>query len=348
VSFLLDHEIEALKINRIILHVVGREHFQPQSEITNSDGIGFFLDRIKEIANSSVHVFQENSSTKAMLERIARSDVTFEAGAQELSRIFAKDHVGGSKTGAFFVIELTTAEEGVLIYSMMKYDYREAIELTEKDGHAALRQIVQAFIKERRAIQKSCIVRVRAGVAELSVSAFDKMGEAPDLTDYFSGFLDVTRNRDSKELSQRLNEAVRKTLEDAKEHLPNKDVPAAFAAAKDALRQRDIIDNDAVREAVFVASGRPEQDVRDKIDKTLNRNLKERKIDGVEFRADKQVLGRAPRRRIRTAEGISLEYPGELENNAVTRQANQSGGWTITIQTAKPLEKDETVADSSR
>lgn len=344
-SFLTDDEVGSLRIDRMIVHVVGREAFEPQPEMEGIDHLDFFLARIQDAAISGVHRFEPNSVVKASIEAIAKGEVTFEAGAQELSRKFSKDHVGSSRDGAFFVFELSAGTEGEKIYSLVKYDYRQAIELYAQEGKNALRQIVQAFVKEKKAIQKSCLVRCVDGVAQSDVSAFDRMGDAPDLTDYFQKFLDVVRERDTKELSERLREVLRRTLQQCKAHLPNEDVAAALAATKDHLRGRDTVDDEAIREAIFVAANRPDEDVRANLDKALDRQLKDRKLAGITFKPDPQVFRRAPRRKLRTAEEVVLTYPGEQEDRAVKRVRSPDGGWTITIQTTEDLVEDATIAD---
>ena len=247
-SFFTDAELGALSIKRTILHVVSaKDKFQPQRELTGGEHLEFFLDRIIGSAISSVHRFEENSGIKAIIARMAKDEVSFEKGAQELSRQFSKDHVRSANNGAFFVFELSGGDPNVRLYSLIKYDYRPVIELYADKGRNALRQIVQAFIKEKRAIQKSCLVRAIGGEVDAEVSTFDRMGDAPDLTDYFAAYLDVVRDRDDAELSTRLNEVIRKTLQTCRDLLPNADVPKAVAATKDSLRGRDTVDEDAIR-----------------------------------------------------------------------------------------------------
>lgn len=348
-SFLSDAELASLRIKKMILHVVGgKEAFQPQPAMEGVEHIDFFLARIQDAAVSGVHRFEEKSGVKELLQQIAADTSTFEAGAQELSRRFSNDHVGSSRNGAFFVFELGTDDENVTLFSLIKYDYAEAIELFSDKGRNALRQIVQAFVRQKRAIQKSCLVRVRNGVVEDGVSAIDRMGESPDLTDYFQKFLEVVRDRDTKELSDRLSEVLRSTLQKCKAYLPNQDVPAALSATKDFLRGRENVDDEGIREALFVAAGRPAEDARVEIDKVLTKQLKDKKLAGVSFRPDPATLRRAPRRKIQTAEGVLLVYPGEQENRAVTREKGESGGWTITIKTTEGLVVDGTLAERSR
>lgn len=348
-SFLTDAELASLRIKKMILHVVGgKEVFQPQPAMEGVEHIDFFLARIQDAAVSGVHRFEEKSGTKELLQQIAAGTANFEEGAQELSRRFSKDHVGSSRNGAFFVFELETDDPNVTLFSLIKYDYAEAIELFSDKGRNALRQIVQAFVRQKRAIQKACLVRVRDGVVEGGVSAIDRMGESPDLTDYFQKFLEVVRDRDTKELSDRLSEVLRSTLQKCKAHLPNQDVPAALSATKDYLRGRENVDDEGIREALFVAAGRPAEDPRVEIDKVLTKQLKDKKLAGISFRPDPATLRRAARRRIQTAEGVLLVYPGEQENRAVTREKGESGGWTITIRTTEGLVEDGTVAERAR
>ncbi|WP_342740050.1 nucleoid-associated protein [Bradyrhizobium sp. B117] len=348
-SFLTDNEIASLRIRQMIVHVVGgKEEFEPQPVMDGVEHIDFFLARIQDAAASGVHRFESKSTTKALLQQIGSQKISFEEGAQELSRRFSNDHVGSSRDGAFFVFELETDDPRVLFYSLIKYDYRQAIELYAHKGRNALRQIVHAFVREKRAIQKSCLVRVKNGVVESGVSAIDRMGDAPDLTDYFQKFLEVVRDRDAKELSERLNEVIRGTLQKCKMQLPDQDVPSAVSTTKDFLRGRENVDDESIREALFVAAGRPNEDVRAEIEKVLSRQLKDKKLAGVTFKPDPESLRRAPRRKVQTKEGVLLIYPGEQENRAVSRQPNGSGGWTITIRTSEHLVEDGTLPEKSR
>ncbi|MCO6415684.1 nucleoid-associated protein [Siccirubricoccus sp. KC 17139] len=346
-GFLTEEESSCLRINHVILHVVGgKAEFEPQPELCDHVHADFFLGRIRDSAIDSVHRFRDNSETKEKLERIAKGEISFEAGAQDLSRAFSRGHVGSSKDGAFFVFELGATCPNTHLFCMIKYDYRQAIELYDNGGQNALREIVQAFIKEPRAIQKICLVRVIDGVADANVSARDRMGNAPDLTEYFEKFLDVKRERDNSELTRNMSEAVRASLQDCREFLPDGSVATALSAVKETLRTRETVDDEAVREAVLVAAGRPtDENVRAALEKSVNRHLKNKRIFGVVFRPDAQVLGRAPRRFIRTAENVEVTYPGDQEGHAVKRVENSDGSVTISIRTAQKLIEDGVLAE---
>lgn len=342
-SFFTDEERDTLRVTRMILHVVGKKDApfvrEPEIPVQQEE---FFRSRVLGAAASGIHSFTEHSQVRPILEQMARGEVTFEAGGQELSRLFWRDHVKTSTSGAFFVLELGEAASGATFYALIKYDYREAVELSQVEGRSVLREIIQAFVKDRRAIQKFCLIRVRGGTAEALVSASDRMEEAPDLTDYFERYLGVLRSRTTQELSSRLNEGMRAAAEELRDILPDGDVGLAMENAKQTLLPRQTITNDDVVDAFLDAAGRPaDETVRSRIDKTVRRKLRARNLEEVEFRPDRRTLQTKPRRVVRTAEEVKLEYPEDELGQSVTR-AVVDGETIFTITTAKRLVEDKT------
>ena len=347
VSFITGQEDAALAIERMILHVVGSTAFSAQPEMAIEQEV-FFLERIRNAAIDGVHNFNATSPTKQTLEEMAVGLQTFERGGQTLAASFTRLHVEASTDGAFFVFQLGTHDPKTKLFSLIKYDYRLALELVNRDGAQHLREVVQAFVKEPRAIQKSCLIRVVNDVADDLVSAFDRMGKTPDLTDYFARFLDVRRERSDGELSSALNEALRATLSDVKAHLPNGDAVAALEIGKDSLRGRAVVDDSAIKEAVFVAAGMPEDpNIRATLDHAIDKHLARRRLNGVTFQPDRTILARRPKRRIKTAEGVTVVYPGEEEGHSVHLRP-EDGGTVITIRTRARLVENETLPETAR
>lgn len=341
-SYFFDGESDALQIQKMILHVVGAGDFEPQAEMQDVEQESFFLARIREIDASGLFSFDDDSQTKRTVGEIAQGTISFEEGAQRLARDFASRHSGASSDGALFMFELSSNSPNNTLYSIFKYDYREVLERTDEDGQSHLRRIVEAFVADKRALQKSCLVRVQDGVVSEEVAAQDRMGRAPDLTDYFAAFLNVRRARNDVELNRSLTDALREVFTDRRSDLPNRDASAALRVAKEALGQRQKIDNAAVLEAVLVAAGNPaEPDLVSAFESTVSRKLRKSKLTGVEFAPDQQVLKRAARKRIQTVEGVTLEYPSDLEGVRVRSVSGPNGSRTITIDTARV--EDETI-----
>ncbi|WP_426035879.1 hypothetical protein [Brevundimonas sp. DC300-4] len=191
-------------------------------------------------------------------------------------------------------------------------------------------------------------MRVTAGVVDDEIAAQDRMGRAPDLTDYFAGFLDVRRTRTDGELNRKLSEALREVFVERRADLPGQDASAALRTAKNALSQRQRIDNAAVQEAVLVAAGDPQDDdLRRAFESTTTRKLRTAKLTGVEFEPDATMLRRPARKRIQTVEGVTIEYPTDLEGVRVRQQPNSAGGRTIVIETAR-VEDEGPVRDRTR
>ena len=333
----------------MVLHVIGHEKpVTLQPLIEGVEHLDFFLSRIVDVAGSSVHTFAESSQTKAQIEAVARLNLTFEEGAHELARRFSLAHGGSASDGAFFVIDLL-CDEGSQFFCLIKYDYRPVVELAHQNERAVLRQIVQAFVRDRRAIQKCCIVRVVDGRATDEVSAVDRMGTSPDLTGYFATYLDVTRHRDEKELSDRLTEVLRRAINDARTLTDVADPGASFVAAKQSLKGRQIVDEEAVIEAVCVAVGNPsDESVRASLQKKTLSALRASNLDGVAFRPHDGFFNRKPRRKVKTAENVTIDYPGELENIRVFKDPQPDGGWKYTILTESDPVKDEIIRDTAR
>lgn len=346
-AFFSDLEAESLVIENMILHVVGGGEFVPEPARTVEHS-EFFVARIQDIDVAPIYSFHPNSKTKDHIEKIANKTLSFESGTQELSREFSKLHGGSSRDGALFIFELSCNIENVKLYCLIKYDYREAIEQSAGEKGDVLRRIVHAFIADKRAIQKSALIRVVNGVAEASVATRDRMKPSPEIGDYFANFLDVSRTRSDRELNDKVVDVLRMTLSSAKNFLPNNDVPLAFRHAKSVLRDRQEISEDAISDAILAAAGNPEsEEVRGELLTITLRKIKSAKLDGLVFKPVADILGRPPMRKIRTTEGVTITYPDDVDGVTVTRTPNPKGGEKIIVDT-KQVTEDNVVRDPTR
>jgi hypothetical protein len=314
-GFFTDDELGSLKITNMILHVVGGGNFEP-APAREVEHEKFFLDRITNTDVSPVYSFADTSATKAEVQRIYKKETSFEDGAQTLAREFSRLHV----------------------YSLIKYDYREAIEQPEGNG-GLLRRIVHAFIADKKAIQKSAIIRVKDGVADSVISTTDRMKPAPAIGDYFAAFLDAARSLSDEELNKKVVEMLRELLADNKESLPNKDVALAFGIAKNILRDRQEINEDAISDAVITAAGNPEdENIQAKLRVATRRKIRGAKLDGLSFKPDPKVLKRPILRKVKTIEGVTILYPDQDGMVTVSRERKGNGGETITVETKQVTE----------
>jgi hypothetical protein len=337
-SFFTEKEEASVKIRRMSLHVVGGKTFDAMPE-RQPEHIEFFRTKILESATDAVFTFKTTSTTKVELEAIADGVETFERGAQSLARSFNTKHVGGSADGVLCMFELEVDTPGTIIYSFIKYDYKTALEQDGAKPEAALRRIVTALIDDKKAIQKTALVRVVDGVAEASVSARDRKRQAPDLADYFEAFLGVTRTISNEELSQTASTLLRRTLKACKDLLPDQDVPKAFRTAKGILGRRRKVDEDAIVEAVLAAAGDPSDDkIIHRLERETRRRVRESKLHHLEFKPDRTVLRQPAIRKLRTVEGVTIIFP-DIENNPNVNILDEGGGaQRIVIETKKIME----------
>jgi hypothetical protein len=346
-SFIEDAEIASLRIDKMSLHVVGNDGFE-SAGFNEVEHESFFVDRINETNISAVFEFNAESLTKQNIEKIARSEISFESGAVALAREFARMHGGSTRDGAFFVFELHTDNRSIRLYSLIKYDYRHAVARARQDEQGMLRLIVDAFIADRKAIQKSALIRVRSGSAEIHVSASDRARSQPDIGDYFAKYLDVTRALGNEELNERLIAVLTRTFKDCRSHLPAGGVPEALRRAKSILRDRQEISEDAIHDAVIAAAGNPgEEDVRSSLRNRASQRIRAEKLVGLAFPPDRHLLRKPPMRRVKTTEGVVLLYPDEDGGATVRRQSLEGGGEVITIRTDR-VEEDVIVSGKNR
>lgn len=344
-GFFTDGETADLRITNMILHVVGGEEFvaEPVRAVEHEE---FFIARIMDTDTDAIYSFRETSATKKQLERIATGVESFERGTQGLSASFSRGHVNSSRDGALFIFELSGDDDRVKLYSFIKYDYSEAIEQAAVEEGGLLRRIMHAFVADKKAIQKSSLVRVVDGVAETLVSARDRMKKAPEIVDYFSDFLDVTRSMSDADLNNKLVVLLRETLTANKADL-QVSVPRAFAEAKNNLAQRREINEEAIIDAVVFAAGNPtDEKVLSRLQNTTRRKIRSARIENLVFPSDSVILGRPPMRRIRTTEGITVLYPDDA-GMTVIREPRANGGEVITIDT-QAITEDKLVSDNTR
>ncbi len=346
-GFFTDAELSSLRIENMILHVVSDGDFEPQRSrvVEHQD---FFLDRIKDTDASAIFEFNPMSATKATLEKMAKSVGAFEEGAQSLSMEFAKFHGKSSKPGAFFVFELRSDQTNDRLFSLIKYDYQQVIEQSSGTEGELLRLILQAFVAQKKAVQKSAIIRVSDGVAGSVISATDRIMPGLDVADYFAKFLHVKRNRSDEELTRTVRIILRDTLTEIREHLPDGGVAQAFRRAQATLRDRGLINSSAISEAIMAAAdGIGNESLTSDVTNRLNRKLRSANLDGLEFPPDRSVLQKPPLRRLKTTEGVTILYPDNVDRSVIERQSLPSGGEVIKITTAKPTEED-VVREGSR
>ncbi len=334
-SFLTDAESASLRLARMSLHIVGGDdefEAQPELSVEHDD---FLLQILRDIGSDSVYRFLEISTTRTTIESISTRKVSFQKGAQALAADFCRLHGGSSRDGAFFVFELCVSENNVNIYALVKYDYSQALEIVHREGTTGLRRIVEAFVGNKSAIQKSALIRTRSGIAEPALSTRDRMGRpAPALTDFFRDYLQVTRDRSDEELTADVKDVVRSALGDNREFLPKGGMATCVSRANGVLRQAQELNEEVIRHAVWVGAGQPpDAEVKARFDNSVDRLIRKKKLTGLAFAPAPSVLPRTVKRTVTTQEGVKLEYNTALEGQAVVEEILPDGRTRFVVTT---------------
>lgn len=334
-GFLTDDEGATLRLARMSLHIVGGEDdFEPQPELPVEHD-DFLLQILKDIASDSVYRFAEISTTRSNIEAIATRALGFQEGAQALAADFCRLHRGAVRDGAFFVFELGVADPAVSLYALVKYDYSQALEIVHREGATGLRRIVEAFVGNKAAIQKSALVRTRGGVAEAALSTRDRMGRpAPVLTDFFLNYLQVTRDRNDQQLTSDVREVIKLALIDNREFLPKGGMATCVSRATTILRNAPEINEQVIRQAVWVGAGQPaDEDIKARFDNSVDRLVRKKKLSGLSFAPAAGALPQSVKRTVTTEEGVRLEYNTALEGRTVIEEKLGDGRTRFVVTT---------------
>lgn len=335
-SFFSDEEIDSLKITRMILHVVGTKNFEALPE-RGLEEEAFFIGKIVDMAAAPVFMFKAVSTTRNEIEGIATGATPFVIGAQGLAASFNRAHVVGSADGVLLMFELSVKDPSVKIYSLIKYDYKLALEQNDGAPGNKLRRIVNALVDEKKAIQKTALVRVVNGVADKKVSATDRTKHGVDLADYFTDFLSVTRDVSDTELSELTRKVLKGALQACIEYLPGKNVAKALKKAQANLGTRPLIDEDAIVEAVMLAH--PEDDkIAGRLEKETRTRVRKSKLHELSFKPDRKILRQPYMRKIVTTEGVTILFPDRAENPNVRVVELEGGKVQIIVDTDRVTE----------
>lgn len=345
-GFLTEEELSTLRINRMNFQVVGEPTFETRQAMRTVEHADFFLERVLDVDVGAVYEFQTRSHTRDAIQRIAQGTTGFSSGASALAEDFHGRHVGQAKAGAFFFFELGCAVPQTRLYALLKYDYSEVLTLSRGNAREQLRRVVQAFVKDKRALQKSALIRVVAGNVEGVVSVRDRAARSPNITDFFAGFLGVGRTRDDVELNREALQAIGDIVKQAPEgSWPNGSVQAS-KIMRQSLKDCVQITEDAAHQAALLAAGRPDDEtVVASLRLLTERIWRRRRLLGLAFTPDQGVFRVAPSRHIRTVERIRLTFPDELSDVRVLTEPSEDGSAVITIRTEK-IESNEIVHES--
>lgn len=346
-SFLTDEEKEALSIERMIFHVVGKTLDEPilLREIAPPQHTDFFLGRVKSALKGNLFEFRPKSNTERILREIADNADAFTEQTQLLARDFQTRHSSSTSMGVFFVFELKTGD-GAVIYALIKYDNEDVVRyiLKNTDGPQVpqLERFHESFVRKPEAMQKIALVRL-ADKEGGQIIVRDRSNVA-HISDYFEGFLQARRVNLPKDMSGKLVEAFKQTFKEHRTSLPPDVQKSGVNRIYEVMRQGGHrFDPDDCEPLIVAIFGQTDDGA--SIRKTLKRKLKELGVAEETFDIEPEHIQKPQRRRLETAEGVQVIY--DEGHRPEIRDLND-GRKEVVIVTARVTRDDVDTEKNSR
>ena len=339
-AFLTEAERDALRIDRMVFHVVGPDLEDPVllAEFTPPIFTEFFIKRIKTALGGNAYRFRPDSPVMAQLRSIAADAKAFLTVSEQLAHAFQHEHRRTTSAGVFFLFLLST-EEGKQLFALVKYDNDQVLkyDISDKDGQrkAILEEFTHAFSTKRESLQKIALVRFGKEDGVLMVRDRSR----PDgISEYFEKFLHVRRDATPSESTRRTEKMLKEVF---KEHKADLDPAIAKEGARrinEQLRNTREFGPETQGQLFDAVFGLHDED--SPVRKTSARKLAAYRLDEETFKVDGSAIPRTRRRRMETIEGFQILYDEEYKA-LIKTQKLASGDTEIRITTEKVTVDDD-------
>ena len=344
-SFLSDEEIQTLRINRMIFHVIGKNLATPilLREITPLQHIDFFLERIKSSLKGNVFTFIDNSNTERIL-RIIKNEADNNSNCfTEQSKLLASDfqshHSGGNTSmGCFFLFELISNNNK--LYSIIKYDNEDVVryvldEQQTENQIPRLERFNESFVRKAEAMQKIALIRLSSEERGGDIVVRDR-SKRTNISGYFKGFLQVKRKNSDEELCDKLVDVLKEVFKKHKELLPESIKKSGVNKIYEVLSRANY-EYDAEDPTSLLTSIFGPVDDNSLIKKSFTTISRDYGIDGESFTIIADNIQKPLRRRIETAENVVISYNANHRPEIIN---TDDGKKKITIITARIISDD--------
>lgn len=330
-SFLSQEEIDALRIERFIFHVVhhGQEEATLLEETPLGDFESFFLGRVMDTLEGNRFQFVTGSPTCDLLRECMLDGGKFVENSKKLAIDFHGRHDKRIKPGVLIVMLLSAGDNR--LFSLIKYDHEQVLTYDIEGGaRAVLREIANSLTKSKKALHKSALIRLKDDGGDIIVVDYTVRHE---ITDFFRGFLNSKRKYTSKEMTQTIHKCTLNTMKVHQSSLPEDVTRNISKRVFEAIQETDIFEEDSFVDKVFgpYASER--------IRKTFKTNLEKNDLAGESFTLDKRVVKRPRAFKWRTQEGVEIKYGQDAEDTVKIEPGAGSEKTVIKITTTKLSER---------
>lgn len=341
---LLDDEaLNALRIERMIFHVVGPEEsdLSLMDEVDLTSVEDFFLERIRETNIGNRFKFiGPDQGVRPSLSTITSDPARFVAVSKHLAESFQTQHeTVASKKGAFIVAVLSGLPSKV--FALIKFDDLRVLRFRSEVGtdgrvKATVSEIDNTFQEDKKAMQKSALIVLSDEGGDVAV--FDRTNRQ-NITDYFRAFLGVKRLYTPEQATARLKTAL-DTAFTKHQAEASDDVRLSWRERLyNATRTRKAVEPDDDFE-VFGASVFGEFWQEKPFREAVSKELAREKISGESIIFEKRLFSKPTVRRVKTRENVILRFPEDLTGVVVIIDKRADGSARITINTERIIDND--------
>jgi hypothetical protein len=330
-SFLTTDQIEALRIEHFIFHVVQHGEDEPilLEETPLGEFEGFFVDRVQDTLKGNQFEFNPGSATFQLLNEISKNPEKFLQNSKQLAINFHAARDGRIKPGVIILMQLFAGEDE--FFSLIKYDHEQVLTYSLQNGsRAILEEITNSFTKSKESLHKSALIRLNDEGGDLIV--IDKTVQY-DITDFFRGFLNVRRKYSESQMTEIVHEVAIKTAVQHRNELPKELTAKIRSISYQAVQSLDIFNPQEFFDKIFGIHGN------EKINKTFNTLLKKKNIEGELFKFQKTAIKPPKERKYRTQEGVRIQFGEEAKDTVQIEHGTDTKPTVITITTQQLTEE---------
>jgi hypothetical protein len=319
-AFLTEQELESLRIDQSVFHIVGpgEEHFQLLTAFDAGRHAPFFLGRVRSVTSGNRYEFLEDAPVRAQLARISRDKGAFQEESEKLATAFNKAHGGSTAVGAFLIFSLFCSSGRMFALlkfedeKVLSYDYDVSRGRSGKP-RPTFGEIERNFVQNRNALQKAALIKLGTNGDEICV--VDRQNPQRPAA-YFEQFLLVRRQRTEEELTKAIVELTRNVAYKHKDILPPETMKNIAQRLYEASRSGGSVDGDSAENWLKSILGPLPDD--SPVVTDFKAKLKRDGIAGESFVLQKNAIPAPRNRRVETASGVKLTFPAGLTPSVVS------------------------------
>jgi hypothetical protein len=318
-AFLSDEELDSLRIEQSVFHIVGpgEEYFQLLAAFDAGKHAPFFLGRVKSVNSGNRYEFLADAAVRKQLARVGRNKSLFQEESEKLATAFNEAHGGNTAVGAFLIFVLS-CESGQLFAllkfedeKVLSYDYRVARGRTDKPK-PTFGEIERTFVQNRNALQKAALIRLSKDGDDVCI--VDRQNPQRPAA-YFENFLSVRRQRTEQELTKAIVNVTRNVAQKHRASLPPESMRNLAQRLYEASQSGGSVDGENAENWMRSIFGPLPDD--SPVLNDFKTALKREGLAGESFVLQKDAIPAPKNRRVETASGVKVTFPVGLTPSVV-------------------------------